>query len=53
MGCRPNVVSRMARSRFQALGGQRARADRRKKARERYGWKYRKCKIRAFGRPCR
>jgi hypothetical protein len=42
MGCKPNVVSRQTQARFLALGKQRARANWRKKARQKYGWKYRK-----------
>ncbi|WP_306370265.1 hypothetical protein [Nocardiopsis sp. CC223A] len=42
MGCKPNVVSRTTHSRFQVFGKQRARANWRKKARKRYGWRYRK-----------
>lgn len=40
--CKSNVVSREIRARYKSLGKQRARANWRKKARQRYGWKYRK-----------
>jgi hypothetical protein len=42
MGCKSNVVSRRTEARFLSLGKQRARANWRKKARQKYGWGYRK-----------
>ncbi len=40
--CKSNVVSRMIKARYKSLGKQRARANWSKKARQKYGWKYRK-----------
>ena len=40
--CKSNVVSRQIKARYKSLGKQRARANWRKKARKKYGWKYRK-----------
>ncbi|MGH1352114.1 MAG: hypothetical protein ACRBBN_15090 [Methyloligellaceae bacterium] len=40
--CKSNVVSREIKARYKSLGKQRARANWSKKARQRYGWKYRK-----------
>lgn len=42
--CKSNVVSREIKARYKSLGKQRARANWRKKARQKYGWKYRKWK---------
>ncbi len=42
--CKSNVVSRLVKARFKKLGQQRARANWRKKARKKYGWRYRKWK---------
>lgn len=40
--CKSNVVSRLTHSRFKALGRSRARISWSNKAREKYGWSYRK-----------
>lgn len=40
--CKSNVVSRLIKARYKSLGRQRARANWRRKARKRYGWRYRK-----------
>ena len=40
--CKSNVVSRQIKARYKSLVKQRARANWRKKARKKYGWKYRK-----------
>ncbi|KZS42904.1 hypothetical protein AWE51_16190 [Aquimarina aggregata] len=40
--CKSNVVSRLTHSRIKALGRSRARMSWSKKARQKYGWKYRK-----------
>lgn len=42
MGCKSNVVSKKKQALYLSLGKQRARTNWRKKAKQKYGWAYRK-----------